>query len=167
MWYQESKRRILLDYHFPEWDDGAFKALMESHIPVDILFDNSLIVYLSDHGEPLGEHNIMRKLAKCLYDELVRIVLFIKPPRVVVPRRISSPVSNIDIFPTLLEIAKIPLTPDIQGKSLVPSLASNLTQGNSLAFSGYYHENRNSRLGEFSISMRDWIIRQSRKGVWQ
>ena len=120
------------------------------------LFNDSLIIYLSDHGEPLGEHNIMRKLAPCLYNELVKIVLFIKLPGASVPRRISSLVSNIDIFPTVLNILEIPFPSNVQGRSLVPLLNDDFTQWNNISFAGYYHENKNPSLGDFSVRMGNW-----------
>jgi arylsulfatase A-like enzyme len=41
------------------------------------LSDNTMIIFLSDHGQPLGEHGIIKKVKPWPYDELSRIPLII------------------------------------------------------------------------------------------
>ena len=67
------------------------------------IYDDALIILLSDHGHSLGEHGATGKIPRFMYPELVDIPLIIKPPGGLSgPKRISTPyVYNHDILPTL------------------------------------------------------------------
>ncbi|MEX2286162.1 MAG: sulfatase-like hydrolase/transferase, partial [Planctomycetaceae bacterium] len=68
------------------------------------LYDNSLIVFMSDHGEPFGEHGFIRKAFPRGYEELAHIPLLVRHPdgkgR---GQKIGGFVQPPDIFPTILE----------------------------------------------------------------
>ena len=70
------------------------------------LYDRSLIVVVSDHGESLGEHG-ENEHGFFVYDSTVRVPLIVKPPATSVfrPGRVSAPVETIAIAPTLLYLA--------------------------------------------------------------
>jgi len=73
------------------------------------MYDDSLIIFISDHGHSIGEHNFMGKLPFGLYPELVDIPFMIKPPGNIEngPKRIlKSYVYNHDILPTILGMIK-------------------------------------------------------------
>src|SRR6266576_2869196 len=78
------------------------------------LYDRSLIVTLSDHGESLGEHG-EHEHGFFVYNSTVRIPLIVKPPAGSGFRlgRVARPVETIDIAPTLLQWAGIK---DVIGK---------------------------------------------------
>ncbi len=63
--------------------------------------DNTLIVLTADHGEGLGEHGEMTH-ALLTHSATVRIPLIVRDPRNLTPRRIDTPVSTVDILPTIL-----------------------------------------------------------------
>lgn len=67
------------------------------------LYDDSLILLISDHGHSIGEHGAIGKIPTHLYPELVDIPFMIKPPgNIKGPRRIKKTyVYNHDILPTL------------------------------------------------------------------
>lgn len=68
------------------------------------LYDNTLVVILADHGESIGEHNLMFHIWS-LYDNLVRVPLLIKYPRDIGKSgSIDDVVQNIDLLPTILEL---------------------------------------------------------------
>ncbi len=86
------------------------------------LFDDTIIVILSDHGEEFLEHgNLEHK--KQLYEELVRVPLLIRLPG---GQRggaiIENPVGLIDVTPTLLDLVQVDLPAPMQGTSLRPLL---------------------------------------------
>jgi arylsulfatase A-like enzyme len=95
---------------------------------VDALVDegidgNTIIVYLSDHGVLHGEHGLGGKTL--LYEEAVRIPLVIYDPRIrrgAEESRSGNLALNIDIYPTLLDLAGVPLPDGVQGRSLAPLL---------------------------------------------
>jgi arylsulfatase A-like enzyme len=68
------------------------------------LYDDALIIVTADHGEAFYEHGHWEHTLS-LYGEVTHIPLIVKWPRGRHPRRVSSPVSQIDVFPTILEAA--------------------------------------------------------------
>jgi arylsulfatase A-like enzyme len=83
------------------------------------LYDRSLIMVMSDHGESLGAHG-ERMHGIFLYDETIRVPLLFKlPGELLAGRRVSARVRLVDVAPTLLGMLSLPLPPTFQGESLV------------------------------------------------
>ena len=73
------------------------------------LYDNSLIVFTSDHGEPFGEHGIVRKARPWGYEELAHIPWLIRHPQGLgAGRRFSGFVQPPDMMPTILDALGLP-----------------------------------------------------------
>jgi choline-sulfatase len=72
------------------------------------LYDRSLIVFLSDHGESLGEHG-EGEHGFFIYNATVRVPLIVKPPAAsgFKPGRVSAPVETIAVAPTLFHLAGV------------------------------------------------------------
>jgi arylsulfatase A-like enzyme len=68
---------------------------------------NTLVLITADHGEEFLEHDFVEH-AWTLYNESLHIPLILWAPGVVTPQRIDSPVSIVDILPTLLRLMGIP-----------------------------------------------------------
>ena len=87
------------------------------------LADTTLVVFFSDHGEMLGERN--RAHTKyCLYESAVRVPLLLRWPGVSRPGLVShAPVELVDLMPTWLEAAGLPVPDMLPGRSLRPLLA--------------------------------------------
>lgn len=84
------------------------------------LYDHTLIVMMSDHGESLGAHGESMH-GIFLYDETIRVPLLFKlPGEVLARRRVSTRVRLVDVAPTLLSMLSLPLPSTFQGESLVP-----------------------------------------------
>ena len=84
------------------------------------LFDDTLLIITSDHGENFGEHGLAVH-PLCLYDVVLHVPLIISFPNLPQEgRRIKSLVSTVDIFPTVMDICNIEFQDGIQGKSLHP-----------------------------------------------
>jgi choline-sulfatase len=84
------------------------------------LYDPALILFLSDHGEGLGDHG-EREHGVFLYREEIRVPLLVKFPGHVRPREtVSAPVGLIDIFPTVARV--LGLVPPL-GRTGVPLTA--------------------------------------------
>lgn len=84
------------------------------------MLENTIIVFWSDHGDFAGEHQLVEKWDTCFYDCLTRVPLLIHAPGRVDPIRCGALVESIDILPTVLELAGIPIPPSTQGQSLLP-----------------------------------------------
>ena len=81
------------------------------------LYDNSLIIVLSDHGEGFYEHDWFQHGA-CLYNEVALVPLLIKYPFQDTAAVVERPASHIDVLPTILETIGLELPDDIQGTSV-------------------------------------------------
>jgi len=92
------------------------------------LLENTYIVLTSDQGSHLGEKALIGKTT--LYDASTRIPLIIAGPNMASGSTCSFPVSLIDVYPTLVDLAEIPI-PDHQldGISLKPLLQNPLELG--------------------------------------
>ncbi|MCM8769144.1 MAG: sulfatase-like hydrolase/transferase [Candidatus Omnitrophica bacterium] len=80
------------------------------------LWDKTIIVFTSDHGDMMGAHQLVAK--SVLFEEAIRVPLLIKIPGQKYGRRISGPVSQIDLVPTLLDLLAQPIPHYLPGKSL-------------------------------------------------
>jgi arylsulfatase A-like enzyme len=88
--------------------------------------DDTIIVLWSDNGFHLGEKLHWRKFV--LWEEATRVPLIIVPPRRsgLAPRRISDPVSLVDLFPTLFDMAGLEASVGLDGRSLLPLIQGNM-----------------------------------------
>jgi arylsulfatase A-like enzyme len=85
------------------------------------LLENSIVVFTSDHGDNLGDHDLPYKWF--MYDSITRVPLIIRTPGTVGEGRIDGALfSQIDIGPTLLEMAGIPTPSRLDGQSRLARL---------------------------------------------
>lgn len=82
------------------------------------LYDKTCFIFTSDNGFFLGEHGLSGKWWG--YEESIRTPLIIKPVDKPALQRVSAMTLNIDLYPTLLELAGLPVPESSQGVSLVP-----------------------------------------------
>ena len=83
----------------------------------------AVVVFLSDHGDMLGERGLWFKMS--FFEGSARVPLMIAAPGLA-PGRVETPVSTIDVLPTLAELAGVSLDavmPWTDGESLVPVAA--------------------------------------------
>lgn len=100
--------------------DHAFGEFIAA-LKAEGLFEDSMIIVASDHGEAFWEHG-QRGHGKSLYDEETRVPLMIRfagMPRSDA-RRIDRPVSIVDIAPTILDAFGLPAPEEFEGRSLIP-----------------------------------------------
>jgi len=122
------------------------------------LLDNTLIIFLSDHGEPLGEHGLIRKARPWPYEELSHIPLIMRFPDCMDLRgkRVKSFVGMPDIMPTILDLLKIDGPKSMHGKSLLPLIMKEGDEKErSFGISGYH--NRSWSIRDYEWSFYHWI----------
>jgi arylsulfatase A-like enzyme len=84
--------------------------------------ENTIFVYTADHGEMLAAQGYMGH-KRWPYDDSLRVPFVVRWPGHVKPgSTLNKPLSAIDIYPTLLELAGIPIPPGLDGKSAARAL---------------------------------------------
>jgi arylsulfatase len=127
LWLQEA-RRALYDGEIrfnDRWFDVFLKRLEEL-----ALADDTLVIFMSDHGEHLGEHGRWSHnppgYAQVLHTPLIMVYPRRLPSKLVV----DDVVQNLDIMPTVLELAGVDDGPLLlQGDSLVPLMTNGAFKG--------------------------------------
>jgi arylsulfatase A-like enzyme len=85
------------------------------------LTDDTVVVYTSDQGFFLGDHGWFDK--RLMYEESLRMPMLVRYPEVVAPgSSCDEIVLNVDVAPTLLQLAGVAVPPVMQGRSLAPLL---------------------------------------------
>lgn len=109
------------------------------------LTENTLVVYLSDQGFYMGEHGWFDK--RFMYEESFRTPMVMRFPGMIQAGRVdSSLVMNLDLAPTMLDLAGVKSTHKLQGESILPLLKE---EGGKARKNLYYHYYEN---GEHSVS---------------
>ncbi|MCA1733222.1 MAG: sulfatase-like hydrolase/transferase, partial [Acidobacteria bacterium] len=86
--------------------DHAVGRLLD-HLKQAGIYDSATVVFMSDHGEGLGDHGELEH-GIFLYREAIRVPLFLKlPAGEQAGTRVETPVALLDLFPTILELAGI------------------------------------------------------------
>ena len=82
------------------------------------LAKNTIVIYSSDQGFYMGEHGWFDK--RFMYEESLRTPFVMKAPGLIKPGTVvNDMIVNIDFTPTILDLAKVPIPSDIQGKSFM------------------------------------------------
>lgn len=121
--------------------------------------DNTLIVFTSDEGYFYGEHGLSeeRRLA---YEESIRIPLYMRWPALIRPGSVvSEDALNIDLAPTLLELAGVPPSKQMDGRSLAPLLQGRKVPWRESFLIEYYSDTvfpRVYKMGYKAVRTRRW-----------
>ena len=129
------------------------------------LDENTLFVFLTDHGHLFAEHDLQGKPTGplgMLYEPTTRIPLLIRHPQGIGRgQRISTIAQHADILPTLFDILGLPIPPSATGKSLWPNIQGDPTPVHSYAFSGRYSRQVNilsaGDRGRGAASFDGWV----------
>ena len=88
------------------------------------LAEDTIVVYTSDHGHMMGEHRLLNRSVQ--YEPSAQIPLIVRVPGLA-SRRLATPVSHVDLVPTLLDLLDQPIPKHLEGTSLVHLLADGDT----------------------------------------
>jgi arylsulfatase A-like enzyme len=95
---------------------------------------NTVVVFLTDHGGYLGDHGAWHK-APAFYDCLIRIPLLVSWPGTLAPGQVDDGlVEQVDLLPTILELLGMPSPPGVQGRSMVRALEGTRRTARAEAF---------------------------------
>ena len=114
------------------------------------LADDTIVVLWGDHGYHLGDHALWCK--HTTFEQATRSPLIVSAPGVGVVGRRGAPVESVDIFPTLCELAGLPVPESLEGESLVPLLRDPGAPASGFALSQFPdHQNK----GLMGYALRD------------
>lgn len=113
---------------------------------------NTIIIYLSDQGFYMGEHGWFDK--RFMYEESFRTPMIIKTPGgdKATAQHIQTMVMNVDIAPTLLELASVDIPKDMQGKSFARTLSNPNRATRDRLYYHYYEDGVHAVSPHFGIS---------------
>ena len=134
------------------------------------LRDNTVVIYMGDNGMQWGTHDCHG--IREPYEESIKLPFLVRAPWLVADpgRRRQQMALNLDIAPTLLEMAGLPIPEDMDGESLVPYLMDAGREGRDhflLEFWRYFPENTPSYTGvrterhkyiEFERGRQPWLF---------
>lgn len=104
-------------------DDNVGRLL--DYLDANGLRENTIVIYTSDQGFFLGDHNWYDK--RFMYEECLRMPFLVRYPRHIKPGRTSDALAlNVDFAPTFLEYAGLSVPPEIQGRSLAPIFSGKI-----------------------------------------
>jgi N-acetylglucosamine-6-sulfatase len=134
------------------------------------LRDNTVVIYMGDNGMQWGTHDCHG--IREPYEESIKLPFIVRAPWLIADPggRRQQMALNLDIAPTLLEMAELPIPPDVDGASLVPYLEDSGLEGREhflLEFWRYFPENTPSYRGvrterhkyvEFERGRQPWLF---------
>lgn len=128
----EAQQKVLSAYYASvSFMDAQVGRILDALDRLD-LRQNTIIVFTSDHGYQLGEHDLWQKVS--LHEESTRIPLIISAPGIE-PSEPNTLSEQIDLYPTLAELAGLQIPEHCQGRSLVPAMRDAEIQIRDVAYS--------------------------------
>ena len=128
---EQEKKAVAAYYASVSYMDTQVGKVLET-LKNEGLEDNTIVIFTSDHGFHLGEHNFWMKVS--LHEESVRVPLIVKVPGKD-PKVCNSFVELLDLYPTISELAGLKTSKHLQGKSLVKTIDNAEFQVRQEAFS--------------------------------
>lgn len=129
MTWEDFRETVRLYYGYITQIDEAIGHVIR-HLEAKGLLDRTVIIYTADHGDMCGDRHMMDK-HYIMYDEVTHVPLVIRYPEMIGQgRHCRAMVTNmLDLVPTILELAGVPVPDDLDGISLVPYLTGERETG--------------------------------------
>lgn len=129
---QEQKQKAIAAYYASvSYMDAQVGKVLKT-LKEEGLEDNTIVVFTSDHGFHLGEHEFWMKVS--LHEESVKVPMMIKVPGKN-PAVVNSFTELIDLYPTLADLAGLNYPKAVQGKSLESLIENPNKKVRDMAFS--------------------------------
>ncbi len=117
--------------------------------------ENTVLIFLSDNGYFLGNHGLGNKLT--MHEESVRVPMFVYWNKLKIKQHRSDVlISSVDVFPTLLDLAGLPIPDYLQGKSLLPILNNESAHVNDYVASESVGVGGKTGMGHRMIRSGSW-----------
>jgi len=118
--------------------------------------DDTLIVFTTDHGEHCGDHRLMYKGSQ-IFDGLMHVPLLYSWPGHLQGRRTLAVVEEVDIYPTVLSLLGIEMTPGVQGTDRSDLLAGEFDSGRERVLCELDHVTPKHRAA-YALRTREWKL---------
>lgn len=126
------------------------------------LRDNTIVVLFGDHGYHLGENALFTKMSNFELGTRVPLVISV-PGMKTAGQRTRALVELVDLYPSLAELAGLPMPPHLEGKSIAPLVAEPARTWKTAAFSQYLRPGKDRFMGR-SIRTDRWRYTEWRNG---
>ncbi|MBL8186793.1 MAG: sulfatase [Acidobacteria bacterium] len=144
-------RRYMQDYLacVQSMDDNVGRFL--DYLDKNGLAENTIVIYTSDQGFFLGEHNFYDK--RFMYEESLRTPLLVRWPGKIKPGSVSkSMVLNLDFPVTMLDAAGVKIPADMQGRSFLPLLRGQTPKDwRRSMYYRYYHPGHHNVAAHYGV----------------
>lgn len=124
-------------YGMVELIDKQVGRLVE-HLKATGQYENTIIVYMSDHGEMLGDHGMYYK-GLTMYEGAVHVPLIVHYPKAIKNGRYDSLMEAVEIAPSLMEAVGLPVYEGMQGKSFWNELETGEYKPSRDVYCEYYN----------------------------
>jgi choline-sulfatase len=127
---EQEKKAVAAYYASVSYMDAQVGKILKT-LKEEGLEDNTIVIFTSDHGFHLGEHDFWMKVS--LHEESVRVPLIIKVPDEQ-PAVCHSFVELLDLYPTISKLAGLKTSGHIQGENLSKTIGNPRHKVRSMAF---------------------------------
>ncbi|MEM8911779.1 MAG: sulfatase [Planctomycetota bacterium] len=143
-------RRLVHGYHAcVSYVDAQIGRLLDA-LEEEGLSESTIVVLWSDHGYKLGEYRGWGKMTN--YEIDTRVPLIIAAPGFKTAGQVTNSFAELlDIYPTLCELAGVPVPDFVEGKSLVPILRDAKSQVHGSSISQYFRRNGESQYMGYAL----------------
>lgn len=129
-----------------KWLGRFLEALKEND-----LYEDSYIIFTTDHGHLLGEHGCVGKNVFHAYNELAHLPMFLKlPGQQLAGETRSALTQNIDIMPTLLDLYQLEIPGAVRGHSLLEVIHNQQAQVRQTCIYGWHGSSINITDGRYT-----------------
>ncbi|MEM6979528.1 MAG: sulfatase-like hydrolase/transferase [Planctomycetota bacterium] len=104
-----------------EMIDAKIGQIMDA-LEAEGLLEDALVIFTSDHGDCLTDHGQSQKWT--MYDAITRVPMIVWSPNRFQPGHVNALVQQMDIGPTLLRMAGVDVSPDLEAIDLADALSS-------------------------------------------
>ena len=142
-------KEILSDYYslITHLDDQVGELI--ATLKENGLYENTIIVYAADNGLAVGSHGLLGK--QSLYEHSTKVPMIIAGPGIPQDQLSDAFVYLYDLYPSLANLAGLPIPVGIDGKDLAPILSGSEKTIRPTLFTAYRHTVRAIREGDWKL----------------
>jgi uncharacterized sulfatase len=119
------------------------------------LADNTVVVFMSDHGYHLGEHGLWQKMS--LFEESTRVPLIVSAPGMKnAGGKCVRPVELVDVYPTVVDLCGFDVPEGLSGKSLRPLIDDPNAEPERAAVTQVRRGQRNNAFSGYTLRTGRW-----------